>query len=120
LAIEKLFIFGIYDVLSSLLDGLVCFIIMYLLKLLGDFLFKKESMGGGDIKLLFVFGFVLGIPMAILSIFIGSIIGLPISLIIIAKGFSHEIPFGPLLSLGSLIILLLQINIDKVLNFLQI
>jgi len=120
LALEKLFVYGIENVLFSLLNGLISFIIMYLLKLLGDFLFKKESMGGGDIKLLFVFGFVLGWPMAIISIFLGSIIGLPISLIVLAKGASHEIPFGPLLSLGSLIVLLLQINIEKVLSLFQI
>lgn len=120
LAIEKFFIFGIQNVLYSLLDGVICFVLMFLLKLLGDFLFKKESMGGGDIKLLFVFGFVLGWPMAIISIFIGSIIGLPLSLIVIAKNLSHEIPFGPLLSLGAVIILLLQINIEKVLNLFQV
>ena len=39
-------------------------IFMLLLKLFGDFLFKKESMGGGDIKLLAIFGFVLGFPYA--------------------------------------------------------
>lgn len=113
LAVEKLFRFGIENVLYSLLDGVICFILMLLLKKLGDFLFKKESMGGGDIKLLFVFGFVLGWPMAIISIFIGSIIGLPLSLIVIAKKLSHEIPFGPLLSMGAVIILLLQINIER-------
>lgn len=120
LGIEKLFILGIGNVLYSLVDGLICFVLMYLLKKLGDFLFKKESMGGGDIKLLFVFGFVLGWPMAIISIFIGSIIGLPLSLIVLAKKRSHEIPFGPLLSLGALIILLLQINIEKILNLFQV
>lgn len=120
LAIEKIFIFGLANVLYSLLDGVICFIIMYLLKKFGDFLFKKESMGGGDIKLLFVFGFVLGWPMAIISIFIGSIIGLPISLIVIAKNSSHEIPFGPLLSLGALIIFLLKIDIEKILSLFQV
>lgn len=120
LAIEKFFIFGLSNVLYSLLDGAVCFILMYLLKKLGDFLFKKESMGGGDIKLLFVFGFVLGSPMAVISIFIGSIIGLPISLIVIAKNASHEIPFGPLLSLGALIVFLLKIDIQKILSLFQV
>ena len=120
LALEKFFIFGITNVIYSLIDGLICFVIMYLLKLLGDFLFKRESMGGGDIKLLFVFGFVLGWPMAVTSIFIGSIIGLPISLVIIAKKMSHEIPFGPLLSIGAIVVLLLQINVEKILNLFQI
>ena len=120
LAIEKVFIFGIGNVLYSLIDGLICFIAMLLLKKFGDFLFKKESMGGGDIKLLFVFGFVLGWPMAIISIFIGSIIGLPISLIVLSKKSSHEIPFGPLLSLGALIVLLLKIDINQILNLFQV
>lgn len=116
LTIEKLVIYGINNVLISILNGVICFTLMFLLKKLGDFLFKKESMGGGDIKLLFVFGFVLGAPMAILSIFVGSIIGLPICLIVVARNSSHEIPFGPLLSLGALIILLFQINLDKFLS----
>jgi len=120
LVIEKLCIFGFENVLYSLFDGLICFIIMFLLKKLGDFLFKKESMGGGDIKLLFVFGFVLGWPMAIISIFIGSIVGLPLSLIVIAKKLSHEIPFGPLLSIGAVTILLLQINLEKILSLFQV
>ena len=116
LTVEKLIIYGVNSVLISILNGVICFILMLLLKKLGDFLFKKESMGGGDIKLLFVFGFVLGAPMAILSIFVGSIIGLPICLIVVAKNSSHEIPFGPLLSLGAIIILLFQINLDKFLS----
>lgn len=120
LAIEKLAIFGMINVIYSLIDGLICFILMLLLKKFGDFLFKKESMGGGDIKLLFVFGFVLDWPMAIISIFIGSIIGLPLSLIVLSKNSSHEIPFGPLLSLGALIVLLLQIDINQILNLLQV
>ena len=73
-------------------------------------------MGGGDIKLMFVFGLVLDYKMAILSIFIGSVIGLPISLLIVKNKKNHEIPFGPFLALGSLIILLTQFNFDKLLE----
>ena len=58
----------------------------------GDFLFKKESMGGGDIKLLFVFGLVFGWQMSIVSIFLSAIIGLPISLILLRKNSEHVIP----------------------------
>lgn len=116
LIIETVVIYGFSHLLFSIIDGVICFILMYLLKKFGDFLFKKESMGGGDIKLMFIFGFVLGSPMAILSIFIGSIIGLPISLIIVSKNSNHEIPFGPLLSLGAIIILLFQITTEKFLS----
>ncbi len=112
-------IFVIYDLKTlgiSLLNGLIAFTIMFLLRLFGNFMFKKDTMGGGDIKLMFLFGLVLDFKMAILSIFIGSIIGLPISLIIIKNKSNHEIPFGPFLALGALIILLFQLNLDKILE----
>ena len=82
-----------------------------LIKLLGDFIFKKESMGGGDIKLMFIFGLVLGPLNAISTIFIASFIALPISIIILKLKNSHEIPFGPFLSLGALILLFSGFNI---------
>lgn len=103
-----------------LLQGLLAFFTMWGIKKLGDYLFKRESMGGGDIKLMFLFGLVLGYPLAILSIFLGSIIGLPISLIIVAKKSSHEIPFGPFLSLGALILFLTQIDFDTILKALDV
>ena len=52
LFIEILIINGIEPALYSILNGLLAFATMYLLKKFGDFLFKKESMGGGDIKLM--------------------------------------------------------------------
>ncbi len=112
-------IFLIYDIKTlgiSILNGLISFTIMFLLRLLGNFIFKKDTMGGGDIKLMFIFGLVLDYKMALLSIFIGSFIGLPISLILIRNKKNHEIPFGPFLALGSLVILLTQFNFDKLLN----
>ena len=91
---------------------------MFLIKLFGDFIFKTESMGGGDIKLLFFLGFILGWPQALLSIFLGSIIGLPISLIVLKIKNTNIIPFGPFLALGAIIILLTQFNIEILLNAL--
>ena len=102
----------------SILSGLGSFLIMLLLKLFGDFLFKKESMGGGDIKLLGVYGIVLGFPMAIVSIFLAAIIGLPISLIILKKKKTHEIPFGPFLAISAIIIFLTQLDINTLISFL--
>ena len=47
---------GLKETLFAISYGIISFTIMFLLKKLGDFLFKKESMGGGDIKLMFLFG----------------------------------------------------------------
>lgn len=109
---------GLSGVGYSLLSGLISSFVMLLLKLFGDFLFKKESMGGGDIKLLFLFGLVLGYPMAIISIFLGSFIGLPIALIQLYKNKTNIIPFGPFLSVGAMIILFTGLNIKMILEIL--
>lgn len=109
---------GFTGVCFSVLDGMIAFIIMYLIKKLGDFLFKKESMGGGDIKLMFVFGLVLGLPMTLVSIFLASFIGLPISLFILYKKKEHEMPFGPFLAVAAIIIMLTQLNLDKLIETL--
>ena len=118
LLIEIYFIRGGGALFSALISGIVSFIIMFLLKKFGDFLFKKESMGGGDIKLMGIFGIVLGWPFAIISIFLGSIIGLPIAIMTLKKNSNHEIPFGPFLSLGAIILLLSRIDMEMILYLL--
>ena len=99
----------------SLIYGIASLLIMLSIKTLGDIIFKKESMGGGDIKLMFTFGLVLGIPSAVASIFIASFIGLPISLILMKKNSSHELPFGPYLSIAAIILLLSGVDVVNVL-----
>lgn len=120
LGIEIFFIHGASAFVSGLISAVLAFITMLLVKLGGDKLFKRESMGGGDIKLMFTFGLVLGYPMVIVSIFLGSVIGLIISLITIKKNPEHIIPFGPFLAAGALIIVLFQITPDTVLSIYNI
>ena len=119
LSIEILFIDGYQSLLVSLGNGCIATLFIYLLKMLGDLTFKKESMGGGDIKLLFIFGLVLGWQLSVFSIFLASVIGLPLSLLILCKNKDHVIPFGPFLSIGALIILLTRIDLNWLLNLLM-
>ena len=117
---EKALIYGPNTIIKTLLNGFAAFIIMYMIKKIGDRLFKKESMGGGDIKLMFILGMVLDFPIAILSIFVGSFVGLPISLLSLKNNKEHIIPFGPFLSVGALILHLMQINTDMIIKYLTI
>ena len=100
------------------LNGIASFTLLYLFKLFGDKVFKKESLGGGDIKLLFVIGLVLGFDMSIATVFLASFIALPLSIVSLIKNDNNIIPFGPYLSLASVIILLLELSIDKILMFI--
>lgn len=109
---------GIIGLGYSLLEGIIAFTIMFLIKIMGDFLFKKESMGGGDIKLMFIFGLVLGLPMSLFSIVVASFIGLPVSLYILYRKKEHEIPFGPFLAVAAIVIMLTQLNADTLINIL--
>ena len=110
---------GLIPTLQMLGNGIIAFSIMLILKLLGDFLFKKESMGGGDIKLMFVFGLVLGWPTAILAIFVASFIGLPISLVLISGKKSHEVPFGPFLAAAAILLIITKVNMTEFLNIIM-
>jgi len=115
----KFFLTDVDTLGISMLHALGSFLFMLTLKLFGDFIFKKESMGGGDIKLLAVFGFVLGFPLSVVTVFLSAFIALPISIIILKTKNSHEIPYGPFLSISAIIIFLLNINFSSIINLLN-
>lgn len=102
--------------LFSILNGIGSFILMYALKLFGDFTFKKESMGGGDIKLMFLVGMILGFKESIMVIFLSAVIALPISLVILIKKKEHALPFGPFISVATMIMFLSGFNFEMFLN----
>ena len=103
----EIYLVGGFDkLLFGIISAIVSFLVMFLIKKIGDYLFKKESMGGGDIKLLFLFGLVLGIPMSLVSIFLASLIALPVSIITLKNNSIHEIPFGPFLSIAAILLLI--------------
>lgn len=106
------------NVYINITDALISFVIMFLLKKTGDFMFKKESMGGGDIKLMALIGLVIGYKMSVVTIFIAAFIAIIPSIYVLYKDKSNIIPFGPFLSIGAIIILLTKLNFDKIIDFL--
>jgi len=77
--------------------------IIYAMGLLGDFLFKKESMGGGDVKFLAMIGAFLGWQLAILTFFIAPMFGAVFGIIEKIRKNDSAIAYGPFLALGALI-----------------
>lgn len=116
--ILNFFKFGATGAAEHLLYGLIMFVFMYALGLFGKVAFKKESLGGGDIKLLFVLGMCMPIGMSFVGVFLASFIALIPALVLLFKKKSTVIAFGPFL-LGSFLILFLsRINLDYILNVL--
>ncbi|MFD1863961.1 prepilin peptidase [Planococcus chinensis] len=67
---------------------------------------SKGGMGGGDIKLFFVIGLVLGVSGTLLTLFLASLIGAIAGLFMLRKseqGRKTPVPFGPSIALGAVI-----------------
>ena len=101
---------GIVSALLSILSGLIIFGVAYLLMLFGSLVFKQEALGGGDIKLSFVAGIVLGVKLGILYIVLASFLAFPYAVYVTLKNKDNMLPFGPFL-VSSLLIIYLNMNI---------
>lgn len=118
--IIRCFELDVIHALFSIIYGIILFIIMYLLKLLGNFLFKKESLGDGDIKLAFLIGASLGyvgigIRLGLIAIMFSAFLALPYAYANIYLNKKNELPYGPFLASSMVIIYLF---IDKFTNLL--
>lgn len=76
---------------------------IYIMGLVGGAIFKKEAMGGGDVKLMAAIGAFLGWKLVILSFFIAPFFGVIFGVIMKFKEKKDVIPYGPFLSLGAVI-----------------
>ena len=111
---------GLVGTLVSILSGALLFFFMFTLMKLGESLFKKEALGGGDVKLLFVLGLVLDPFLGLLTIFLASFIALPVSLYLLYKNKEHMIPFGPFILISFLIIYFSKITSNDIFTFLSL
>jgi leader peptidase (prepilin peptidase)/N-methyltransferase len=95
----------INSALGALFGGGVILIIAWV----GSIVFKKEAMGGGDVKLTAMIGAFLGWRYTIISLFLGFFLGALTGIVLIMtkiKKREDAIPFGPFIALGSIITLL--------------
>jgi leader peptidase (prepilin peptidase)/N-methyltransferase len=87
---------------------------LFLVATIYQWLFKREGMGGGDVKLLAMIGAFLGWKAVILTILVSSLVGSITGIFIMilkGKDFKYAIPFGPFLSIGAVVSLSFGENI---------
>ena len=109
---------GFYEASIKVLCGAGAFATMLLIKKLGDFMFKQDSLGGGDIKLMFLIGLVIGYDMAICNIFFATFIAFPIALFLLLTKKDNIIPFGPFLSMAAILLYIWGISFTDIINFI--
>ena len=88
--------------LRSFIGAVAGFGLLWLVAVLGEWAFKKEAMGGGDIKMMAMVGAFLGPLGVMLTVFLGALFG---SLIFgpISVKTGKLVPFGIFLALGAAI-----------------
>lgn len=107
-------IIGKINILDSIFGALIGGGIFLAIALIALFIYKKEGMGFGDVKLMAALGLFFGtekiLVITLLSFFIGAIIGGGL-LIFTKKKSNSYIPFGPFIVIGTLIIMFVEPNI---------
>ncbi len=92
---------------NSLIGGIFGFVIFFSIQLLGDKIFKRPILGGGDVKLLSGIGTYLGVQSLLKIIFFSSLVGtiyvFILSIVKKRKLFGEYIQFAPFISIGCLI-----------------
>lgn len=108
--------FGIKTVIFGIFSGLILFILMFIIGKIGSKIFKREALGGGDIKLAFVIGIILNLKLGLSAIILSSLLAMPYAIASMLLSKDKEVPYGPFL-VGSLAIVFLFA--DKFLNLIN-
>lgn len=88
---------------------------MFLLGFIGEKIFRKEALGGGDVKLMGMMGAFLGWKLILLTFFLAPILGSGVGIFMKIRFRKEVIAYGPYLSLGAVISLLYG---DRILRYL--
>ncbi len=76
---------------------------IFLLGFFGELVFKKEAMGGGDVKLMAMIGAFLGWKLVLFTFFVAPVFGAAVGVVQRIKYGKETIPYGPYLSLAALV-----------------
>ncbi len=116
---------GVYGLLYALGCGVGLFLFMILIKFIGDKIYKRESLGGGDIKLCFLIGLTLGYPeigfrLSLISLIFSAFLALPYAISIIYLNKKNELPYGPFLIASMIIVFIFLEKFTRLLIFFDI
>ena len=110
---------SLYSILNHVVTGII---------VAGLFLFiilitKGEGMGGGDMKLVFLMGLILGYPAILYVLFVSFVLGAVIGLILILvknKTLRSSIPFAPFLSSSIILYIIFSVYLLRLISYLYI
>jgi len=90
------------NMLPYLLSSTLLFLLLFSISYVASKIYKKEALGGGDVKLFIFIGLVLTIELGILTLFLASLFGFLYGIIKL-RDKSLELPLVPFIFFASLI-----------------
>lgn len=105
--------------LNAVIGAAVGFALLFVVGVLGRWMFKEDAMGGGDVKMMAMVGAFVGWKGVLLTIFLGALAG---SIIFVPLTLRKKrlVPFGVFLAVGALVTFLVgDAIITWYLNFVQ-
>ena len=114
----KLYFFNYKVVLHSVLSGLIMFVLFLLIKFFGDRIFKKESLGGGDIKLAILLGVVLNLKLGLTAFVLSAFIAFPYALFVSIFKKEAIVPYGPFIIASLVIVFIFSSQVTHIVNTL--
>ena len=108
-----------YALIDIVIDVVIVYLIMFAIKKIGDLVFKKESLGKGDLKMMAYIAIVMDFKLCIVIIFLASFIALPFAIISNLKKDKPMLPFGPCLAIATMILFLLQVDFNSLLELIH-
>lgn len=105
-AIQLLMEGGLAGLGRGVLPGLIIGGGMLALSLVMDKILKKDTMGGGDIKLLALLGMFFPLPQCLLLVMIACVVGIAMAAILMKVDSETAFPFGPALAIAAWVTLL--------------
>ena len=110
-------------IIDSLLGGITSGLMFYTISKIFLFVKKKEGLGIGDIKMISMVGFWIGLEFTFIVIVLSSLLGLMFALLLVAfkkMDFQQYIPYGCFISISTVIIVYLNLALNFNIYFLLI
>lgn len=91
---------------GAVLGGLIGAGVIWLIRVAGSLAFGREAMGLGDVDLMFGVGCCIGAGPASIAVFPAALVGLAFAVVRLVRQGGREMPFGPYLAIGSVLLVL--------------
>ncbi len=118
IVVLKFVYLGKEAVLISLASAILLFLVMLFIQFIGQKIFKRDALGGGDVKFAFIIGLILNFRLGLVTLILSTFLALPYSVASLYITKNNEVPYGPFLAGALTIVFVFLDKFQALINFL--